>query len=67
MVMVHDPDNPRGFWKLAKVESLITSKDEVVRGAVLKVGSKSGPPTTLQDPYSYSTPWRSAVSPQQLM
>ena len=48
MVLVHDPDHPRGFWKLAKVESLITSKDGVVRGAVLKVGSKSGPPTTLQ-------------------
>ena len=48
MVLVHDPDHPRGFWKLAKVESLITGKDGVVRGAVLKVGSKSGPPTTLQ-------------------
>ena len=32
------------------VESLITSKDRVIRGAVLKVGSKSGPPTTLQRP-----------------
>ena len=42
--MVHDPDHPRGFWKLAEVESLITSKDGIVRGAVLKVGSKSGPP-----------------------
>ena len=35
---------------MAKVESLITGKDGVVRGAVLKVGSKSSPPTTLQRP-----------------
>lgn len=47
MVLVHDPDHSRGFWKLAKVEHLITDKDGVVCGTVLKVGSKSGPPTTL--------------------
>lgn len=50
MVLVHDPDHSRGFWKLAKVEHLITDKDGVVCGTVLKVGSKSGPPTTLQRP-----------------
>ena len=35
---------------MAKVERLIAGKDGVVRGAVLKVGSNSGPPTTLQRP-----------------
>ena len=50
LVLVHDQDHPRGFWKMARVQSLITGKDGVVRGAVLKVASKSGPPTTLQRP-----------------
>ena len=48
MVLIHDQDHPRGFWKMAKVLSLITGKDGVVRGAVLKVAAQRGPPTTLQ-------------------
>ena len=35
---------------MAKVLSLITGKDGVVRGAVLKVAAQRGPPTTLQRP-----------------
>ena len=50
MVLVHDQDHPRGFWKMARVQSLITGKDGVARGATLKVASKSGTPTTLQRP-----------------
>lgn len=48
LVLVRNQDHPRGFWKMARVQSLITGKDGVVRGAALKVTSKSGPPTTLQ-------------------
>ena len=38
IVVVHD-DKPRGFWKLARVEEVITGKDGRVRGAVVKVNS----------------------------
>ena len=50
IVLVHNQDNPRGFWKLARVQSLITGRDGIVRGATLRVGSKSGSPTILQRP-----------------
>ena len=32
IVLVHDQDHPRGFWKVARVEKLITGRDELVRG-----------------------------------
>ena len=36
MLVVHDEDLSRGLWKLARVESLVTETDGVVRGATLK-------------------------------
>ena len=45
-----DQDNPRGFYKLASVQSLITGYNGTVRGATLRVGSKSGSLTFLQQP-----------------
>ena len=50
IVVVHDQDHPRGFWKLAKVEKLLTGKDDHVRGATLRLPSKKGHMTTLQRP-----------------
>ena len=50
VVLIHDEDNPRGFWKLAKVQKLIIGQDGEIRGATLKVGSKDGTPTVLQRP-----------------
>ena len=49
IVLLHD-DGPRGFWKLAKIETLITGKDGQVRGAVIRVPSKDGQTTLLQRP-----------------
>ena len=46
MVLVHEDSKPREFWKLAKVESLITRTNGLTRGAVVKVASSSGRPTT---------------------
>ena len=34
MVLVYEDSKPRGFWKLAKVESLVTGTDGLTRGAV---------------------------------
>ena len=41
---------PRTFWKLAKVEKLIESSDNRVRGARIRVGSKSGRSSILKRP-----------------
>ena len=50
VVLVHDQDHPRGFWKMAKVQKLITGRDGQTRGAVLKVANKNGGHSTLQRP-----------------
>ena len=50
MVLVHDPDHPRGFWRIARVERLITRRDGLVRGAILRLPTKNGWQTTLQRP-----------------
>lgn len=67
VVLVHDENSPRGFWKIARVERLITGKDGAVRGAVLKVASKSGTATTLQRPLQRLYPLEiSSRDPQAL-
>jgi hypothetical protein len=50
IVLIHDQDHPRGFWKVARVEKLITGRDGLVRGAALRLPSKNGQQTTLQHP-----------------
>ena len=50
IVLVHNQDHPKGVWKVARVENLITGRDGLVRGAVLRLPSKSGQLTTLQRP-----------------
>ena len=49
IVLVHD-EKPRGFWRLAKVNQLLTGKDGLVRGAVVKVTSGKDKFTELQRP-----------------
>ena len=39
IVLVHDNDHPRTFWKMARVEELIRSRDNQVRGARVRVGA----------------------------
>ena len=50
MVVVHDSDIPRGFWKIGRMTKLITGKDNQVRGAVLRVAARGEQTTTLQRP-----------------
>ena len=47
MVVVHDSDMPKGFWKIGRVMKLITGKDDQVRGAVLRVAARGEQATTL--------------------
>ena len=48
--MVHNPDHPQGFWKMAKVQRLITRRDGQTRGVVLRSTTKGGKLATLQKP-----------------
>ena len=50
VVLVHNQDHPRGFWKTAKGKKLITRRDGQTRGAVSKVVNKNGRHSTLQRP-----------------
>ena len=53
IVVVHDEEQPRGFWRLARVEDLLTGADGLVRGATIRVKSKK--PQTLYLETSDST------------
>lgn len=48
LVLVHDDSQPRGFWRLAKVEDTILGKDGQIRGAKLKVSVRGDQSTSLQ-------------------
>ena len=50
VVVVHDEALPRGLWRLARVQELITGQDGQVRGAVLRVISRNGELTILRRP-----------------
>jgi len=50
IVLLYDDALPRSFWKLARVQKLITGRDGKTRGAIVKVPAKSGGTTTLRRP-----------------
>ena len=35
IVLIHDEDHPRIFWKMGKVEDLIMGAEGVIRGAMV--------------------------------
>lgn len=55
-VVVYDEAQPRGMWRLGKVEALIRSTDGCIRAAEIKVHSKSGRPTTIRRPIQHLHP-----------
>lgn len=48
IVLVQDTDRPRGFWRLARVEKLISGTDGQVRGASVRLHSSGRQHTHLQ-------------------
>ena len=50
MVVVHDENLPRGLWKLAQVERLVTGADGLIRGATIRVKSKGCKSSTMRHP-----------------
>ena len=49
VVIIHDSDQPRGFWRLGRVQELLDGRDGRVRGAKLRVARK-GRYSTLHRP-----------------
>jgi len=56
IVVVHDEGQPRGLWRLGKVEGLIIGRDGKTRGATVRVSSRDGGTTILQRPLSLLYP-----------
>ena len=50
IVVIQDPNMPRGFWKVARITKLLMGKDGRPRGAILKVSARGDKATTLQRP-----------------
>ena len=50
VVVIHSDDQPRGFWKLGRVEETVSGPDGEPRGAVLQVASKGRSATCLNRP-----------------
>ncbi|XP_022792234.1 uncharacterized protein LOC111331393 [Stylophora pistillata] len=50
VVSVHDEDQPRGKWRIGKVEALVTGSEGRVGGAVVRVKTKAGRLTKLRRP-----------------
>jgi len=50
MVVTHDPELSRTFWKTARITKLLINKgkDEQCRGAILKVAARGDQATVLQ-------------------
>ena len=48
IVTVYDEGLKKGFWRLGKVESLIAGRDNVIRGAMVKVSSKGKKPIRIK-------------------
>ena len=49
MVIIHDENHPRSFWKLGRVTDMIKGDDGQIRGAVIDVVT-NGKPQTLRRP-----------------
>ena len=50
VVLIHSDSKLRGFWKLGRVQRLVKGDDGHVRGAILKVPSRTGQTTILRRP-----------------
>ena len=50
VVLIHSDSKLRGFWKLGRVQRLVKEDDSHVRGATLKVPSRTGQTTILRRP-----------------
>ena len=70
VVIVHEDNVRRNFWRLGRVERLITGSGGVVRGAAVKVGERSKPSTVIERPvqtlYALETHWPTPCNQEEL-
>ena len=50
LVVIHYENQPRGFWKLGRVERVMTGRDGLARGAVVRVANKGRQASRLTRP-----------------
>ena len=50
VVVVHDENLPRGFWRLGRVEEVLTGRDGQIRGATVRLASRNRQQTLLHRP-----------------
>ena len=63
VVLVHCEDRPRGFWRLARVETLKTGSDGRIRSATVRVHSKGTRSIMLNRPLKRLYPLEINCSP----
>ena len=56
VVVVRDDTLPRSFWKLGRIQDVITGRDGVIRGAAVKVASRDRQFTLLWRPIQHLYP-----------
>ena len=55
-ITVYDDKHPRGLWRLGRIESVKKSPDGLIRGACVRVQSKTGRSTVLRRPIQHLYP-----------
>ena len=61
VVIVHQKDHPRGFWKLGQIQQVLKGKDDNCRGAVVRVAHKGRQAQTLHRPIQLLYPLEISV------
>lgn len=56
VVTIYNEGQPRGLWRLGKVESLIQGADGITRGVCLRVSSRKGSSQILRRPLQHIYP-----------
>ena len=62
VVIVHDDNVPRQCWKLGRIVEVLQSADGVIRGATVKVITKTGKVNKLRNLYKGCFPWKCQTS-----
>ena len=66
VIIVHNENQLRGFWKLGRIEETLTGPDGEIRGAVLRVSCQGGKTTLLRCPVQRLYPLEVPTRPIEL-